>query len=236
MSRIALKFIIDPVRAILASGKIALFLSIVIFNLTGAAGAKESVPGQFEYYVLALSWSPSYCAGDAGQTDNQQCGPGRRFAFVIHGLWPQYQKGWPEYCATRENWIPQTLINDMMDVMPSKKLIIHEWKKHGTCSGLSQAEYFNSAREIFGGLKIPARYLSPQAPVTITPQQLVVDFVKSNTALTADMLSVQCGNATGQARLSELFVCVNKAGNFTACGTNEKRQCRAKTIVMPPVK
>ena len=236
MPRSALQFFIDPVCAILASGKIALFLFIAFFSLPGAAEAKGPVPRQFDYYVLALSWSPSYCAGDAGQSDRQQCAPGRRFDFVVHGLWPQYAKGWPEFCKTRESWIPQELIDGMMDVMPSKKLIIHEWKKHGTCSALSQAEYFNSARRIFGALKIPARYLFPQAPIEITPQQLVVDFVKSNKALTADMLSVQCGNATGQARLSELFVCVNKAGSFIPCGENEKRQCRAKTIVMPPVK
>jgi ribonuclease T2 len=236
MPRIALQFISNFVRAISVACEIAIFLIIANLTLTDTAYAKASKSGQFDYYVLALSWSPSYCAGEAGQNDFQQCAPGRRFAFVVHGLWPQYAKGWPEYCATREAWVPQMLIDGMMGVMPSKKLIIHEWKKHGTCSELSQAEYFNYARQIFGALRIPARYLSPQAPVTITPGQLVVDFVKSNKALTADMLSVQCGNATGQARLSELFVCVNKAGSFTPCGANEKQQCRAKTIVMPPVK
>jgi ribonuclease T2 len=236
MPRIAFHVFTHNARAVIAICEIAIFLLIVNLSLVPASQADAQKPGQFDYYVLALSWSPSFCTGEVGQTDRQQCAPGRRFAFVIHGLWPQYVKGWPEYCATNESWIPQKLIDGMMDVMPSKKLIIHEWKKHGTCSGLSQTEYFNSARRIFGELKIPARYLSPQAPVTITPDQLVVDFVKSNRALTADMLSVQCGNATDQARLSELFVCANKAGGFTPCGVNEKRQCRAKTIVMPPVK
>jgi len=236
MPRIALHFFTCSTRPVIAICEIAIFLLIVNLSLVSASWADAQKPGKFEYYVLALSWSPSYCAGEAGQNDSQQCAPGRRFAFVIHGLWPQYHKGWPEYCATNENWIPQELIDGMMDVMPSKRLIIHEWKKHGTCSGLSQVEYFNSARQAFEGLRIPARYLSPQAPVTITPGQLVVDFVKSNKALTVDMLSVQCGNATGQARLSELFVCVNKAGSFIPCGENEKRQCRAKAIVMPPVK
>ena len=236
MPRIALQFISNFVRAIFVASEIAIFLLIVNLSLVPTSQADAQKPGRFDYYVLALSWSPSYCAGEAGQTDRQQCAPGRRFAFVVHGLWPQYAKGWPEFCETRENWVPQELIDGMMDVMPSKKLIIHEWKKHGTCSGLSQAEYFNSARQIFGGLRIPARYLSPLAPVTITPEQLVTDFVKSNRGMIADMLSVQCGNATDLARLSELRVCVNKAGSFTACGANEKRQCRAKTIVMPPVK
>jgi ribonuclease T2 len=223
-------------QTILASCKVALFLFISILILITAAGAKDQRPGQFDYYVLALSWSPSYCAGEAGQNDHQQCAPGRRFAFVVHGLWPQHNEGWPEYCRTREGWIPQPVIDGIIDVMPSKKLIIHEWKKHGTCSGLSQKDYFNTVKEFFGQVRIPARYLSPQAPVMVAPGQLVGDFVKTNKGLTADMLSVQCGNARDQARLSELRVCVNKEGSFIACGLNETRQCRAKTLVLLPVK
>jgi ribonuclease T2 len=236
MPRSAFQIFAHSVRAIAAIGEIAIFLFIAILSLNLPSYAEAQKPGQFEYYVLALSWSPSYCAGEAGQNDTQQCAPGRRFAFVVHGLWPQYVRGWPEFCATRETWVPQELIDGMMDVMPSKKLVIHQWKKHGSCSGLSQAEYFNSARQIFGGLRIPARYLSPQAAVTITPEQLVTDFVKSNRGMTADMLSVQCGNARDRARLSELRVCVNKTGSFAACGENETRRCRAKIIVLPPVK
>lgn len=236
MPRIALQAIAHVVRAIVASCEVTIFLIILNLGLAEVSRAEVQKPGQFDYYVLALSWSPSYCDGQAGQNDKPQCAPGRRFAFVIHGLWPQHAKDWPEYCVTRETWVPQELIDGMMDVMPSKKLIIHQWKKHGSCSGLSQVDYFNSTRQIFGSLRIPARYLSPQAAVTITPEQLVTDFVKSNKGLTADMLSVQCGNARDRARLSELRVCVNKAGSFTACGENETRQCGAKTIVLPPVK
>lgn len=236
MPRIALEALANTVRAIIATCEITIFLLIANLDLAGTSHAEGQEPGQFDYYVLALSWSPSYCAGAGGQSDRQQCEPGRHFAFVVHGLWPQYVKGWPQYCQTREDWVPQKLIDGMIDVMPSKRLIIHEWKKHGTCSGLSQADYFGSVRQIFEDLRIPARYLSPLDPVIITPEQLVTDFVKSNKGLTADMLSVQCGNARDQARLSELQVCVNKAGSFTACGVNEQRQCKARIIVMPPVK
>lgn len=223
-------------RAILAARELAFILVLIIFAQAAGLSAKEQRRGQFDDFVLALSWSPSYCAGDPGQRDAQQCAPGRRFAFVVHGLWPKFVNGWPESCESRKEMIPQERIDAMLDVMPSKKLIIHEWKKHGACSGLTQADYFGSVRKIFGSLRIPARYLSPQAPVTITPEQLVVDFVKSNRGLTADMLSVQCGTASDLARLSELWICVNKTGSFTACGTTDRWQCRAKTIVMPPVK
>jgi ribonuclease T2 len=213
--------------------------ALVIASLAGlsfAAAARDQKAGKFDYYVLALSWSPTYCAGDAGQNDFQQCAPGRKFAFVVHGLWPQYNRGWPQDCPTRENWVEQEQIDGMMDIMPSKRLIIHEWKKHGTCSGLSQEGYFSAVRRMFDQVRIPARYLSPQADVAVTSEQLVTDFVKSNRGLTSRMLSVQCGNGTGRARLSELRICVDKSGVFAACGVNEKRQCRAETLVLPPVK
>jgi ribonuclease T2 len=209
---------------------------LCLFAGSGMAFAKQPRAGAFDYFVLALSWSPSYCAGDAGRKDTTQCAPGRRFAFVVHGLWPQYQQGWPQNCETDESWVSQDEIDLMMPVMPSKRLIIHQWKKHGSCSGVSQSDYFRATRVLFEKVKVPARYLSPTADVITTPEQLVTDFVKTNKDLTAAMLSVQCGNAKDRARLSELRVCLDKRGNFAACGGNEARSCQAKTLVMPQVR
>lgn len=200
------------------------------------SGARAPQAGDFDYFVLALSWSPTYCATPAGENDESQCSPGRRFAFVVHGLWPQFDKGWPEYCNSRESWVAEKNISDMMAIMPSRKLIIHEWKKHGTCAGVSQDEYFRATRLLFERLRIPARYLSPTADVITTPEQLVTDFVKTNRDLTSAMLSVQCGNSRDRARLSELRICLDKRGNYAACGSNESRACRAKTLVMPRVR
>lgn len=209
-------------------------LALVLW--AGNAWAKQPRSGVFDYFVLALSWSPTYCASNAGKDDLSQCAPGRRFAFVVHGLWPQFQQGWPQNCPTEEDWVSQEQIDAMMGVMPSKKLIIHEWKKHGACAGVSQADYFKATRLLFEKVKVPARYLSPTTDVLTTPEQLVTDFVKTNKGLTADMLSVQCGNTRGRARLSELRVCLDKRGNFAACGGNEARSCRASQLVMPQVR
>jgi ribonuclease T2 len=120
--------------------------------------------------------------------------------------------------------------------MPSRKLIIHEWKRHGTCSGVSQADYFRAIRLLRDKVKVPARYLSPQQDVVTTPEQLKKDFMGTNFGLRADMLSVQCGNARDTARLSDLRICLDRQGAFTACGGNEARACRARTLIMPRVK
>ncbi|MCB1379875.1 MAG: ribonuclease T2 [Alphaproteobacteria bacterium] len=227
------QFVFSLVARLLGRAIAALVLAAA---LSLAAAARDARSGSFDYFTLSLSWSPTYCDGPAGRDDRQQCGPGRRFAFVVHGLWPQYDSGWPENCATRESWVPDAVISDMLDVMPSKRLIIHEWKKHGSCSGLSIADYFAATRLLFEKIRIPARYLSPQAAVVTTPQQLVTDFVKTNRELTSGMISVQCGNARDRARLSELRVCIDRRGNFRQCGANESRQCRARTLILPPVR
>lgn len=213
---------------------LAAFCAATLLLTAGPAAASDQ-PGDFDYYVLSLSWSPTYCASPDGADDSQQCSPGRRYAFVVHGLWPQYDKGWPQDCGG-DMWVPNDVISGMMDIMPSKRLIIHEWKKHGTCSGLAMDRYFDEVRRVFQSVRIPARYLSPTAPITTTPQQLITDFVKTNRDLTVDMLSVQCGNSRDDARLSELRICLDKDGNFGQCGSNEARQCRAKRLVLPPVR
>ncbi|MGE0213714.1 MAG: ribonuclease T, partial [Parvibaculaceae bacterium] len=156
--------------------------------------------------------------------------------FVVHGLWPQHARGWPEFCDTRERWVPDERIRDMLPIMPSKRLIIHEWRKHGTCSGLSQDEYFGLTQRLFEKVRIPARYLSPTALVSVSPGQLADDFVKSNAWLDHGMIAVDCGNRRDRARLQEIKICFSPDGEPTRCGANERQQCRASTIQMPPVR
>ena len=199
------------------------------------AGLKPAFAQDFDYYTLALSWSPTWC-GDQRNADEDQCQPGRRFAFVVHGLWPQHEQGWPQNCGPAER-LPQSLIEKQLDIMPARGLVIHQWRKHGTCSGLDAREYFSQVRERFQSVRIPARYLSPARTVEVRPAELINDFVKSNKGLTADMLSVQCGGRRGgRARLTELRVCMDKQEGFDRCGENERRSCQADTLVLPPVR
>jgi ribonuclease T2 len=211
-------------------------LLITILLWVSPAFAREEKPGQFDYYVLVLSWSPTFCGTNAAQTEAAQCAPGRRLAFVVHGLWPQYQQGWPDFCDTREGWVNEEQIQQMMDIMPSKRLVIHQWRKHGSCSGLSQQDYFEATRSAREALRIPARYLSPGADLVVTPQQLVSDFTKSNRGLLTEMVSVQCGHGKGTASLRELRICLDRAGAFAPCGENERRQCQARQLILPKVR
>ena len=191
--------------------------------------------GKFDYYALVLSWSPSYCEATGTKRGDPQCTANRPYAFVLHGLWPQYNKRWPEYCPTKQKtWISKQLINDMLDIMPSKKLIIHEYKKHGTCSGLSPENYYKASRILYNSIKIPARYQNLTKPLLIAPSELEKDFLDVNPKLKPDMISIVCGSR----RMREIRICFTKKGHLTACGPNENQSklCRAKKTYLPPMR
>jgi len=210
-------------------------LVLALFTLPTEVSAR-GIPGKFDYYALVLSWSPTYCSSPAGRNSTAQCGRQRRYAFVVHGLWPQYSRGWPQDCRRKPPYIPNTLIRSLYDIMPSKRLIIHEWRKHGSCSGLRAQAYFSLARNLFEKIKIPARYILPNRTIFTTPGQLVEDFINTNPVLKPDMISVQCGNNPRRARLAEVKICFNRRGKPINCGRNENRQCRTRQLILPPVR
>ena len=125
----------------------ALAVAAALFGASGAAFAQgydqRGTPGEFDFYVLALSWSPTYCDGDGGRREAEgQCRPGRGLGFVVHGLWPQYTRGYPSNCASVERAPTRQAMELAGEVYPSPGLARHEWRQHGTCSGLDPAAYF----------------------------------------------------------------------------------------------
>jgi ribonuclease T2 len=204
--------------------------------LAGPTGIGNA-PGSFDYYALVLSWSPTHCACSEGQRDTTQCAPadGRGYGFVLHGLWPQYERGYPEDCPTlKRPYVRQTVIDKMLDVMPGKGLIIHEYKKHGTCSGLSPPAFFEIARRLYDSIRMPAAFLDPGAAQVMSPREVVQAFVSANPGLSPDMVAVGCGGPGSQLR--EVRVCFSKAGVPRSCGPNEDQLCRGGRIEVPPVR
>jgi ribonuclease T2 len=187
-----------------------------------------------DHYVLALSWSPSFCAASDAESESLQCGGSASHGFVVHGLWPQYSRGWPEYCPSQERWIPEKIISAMLPLMPSKRLVIHEWRKHGTCSGLSVSAYFGLVQRLFAKLTIPERYRSPTRAVRDSPAAIVSDFIKANPGLNLSMIGLACRPSARTASLTEIRICFSPAGEFTHCGSRSRSDCQADTLVLPP--
>jgi len=209
------------------------------FKKDRSAYAQKHKAGDFDYYALVLSWSPTHCATPRGRRDRTQCSPrtGRGYSFVLHGLWPQYERGYPEKCRTPYRpYVSKRTISSMMDIMPSKGLIIHEYRKHGTCSGLVPRDYFSLSRKLHDKIKIPTAYKAPQKEQFVSPQNLVDDFTAANPDLKANMMGVVCRGSGN--RLREIRICFSKDGTLRRCGNNENQRklCKAKRMFVPPVR
>jgi ribonuclease T2 len=198
-----------------------------------AQDARQNEPGKFDFYVLSLSWSPSFCASahDSGRSGGAQCGT-RPYSFVVHGLWPQYEKGFPEYCEQPSPRLYHGIVSEMLDLMPAPHLIYNEWDKHGTCSGLGPRVYFETIRKARAAVKIPPDYVDLKDPLSVAPDAVRDAFIKANSGLTPAGIAVDCDNR----RLTDIRICFSKDLQFRDCPGVVKRACRRDQIVMPPVR
>lgn len=209
---------------------IALFATLLTLSLFAIASPRRSnsKPGVFDYYILSLSWSPEYCHNVA---TSQQCTGQRHFGFVVHGLWPQFANGeWPESCTNADG--PSDAAR-LLDIMPSFQLIQHEWRTHGTCSGLDANGYFGLVRRVYESIHIPNRFVAPSRYIVISASELKREFERANPALRDDSLSISCN---GGKYLSEIRVCLGKNLAPVPCPPRASRSCDATQLRMAPVR
>jgi ribonuclease T2 len=211
---------------------IAILFALFSFSVPGLAqDARQNTPGEFDYYVLALSWSPSFCDAAGERAPRQQCGE-RPYAFVVHGLWPQYEKGFPEFCQVPAPRLDRNLVSSMLDLMPAPRLVFHEWDRHGTCSGQQPRGYFETVRKARALVKIPADYLDVKSHLSVTPDEVEAAFVKANPGLSREAIAVTCDSR----RLREVRICISKEFGFRECPEVDRRACRREKLDMPPVR
>jgi ribonuclease T2 len=209
---------------------------MLIFAIVALAqDRRQGEPGQFDYYVLALSWSPSYCEARQDRAPNRapdrQCG-GRPFSFVVHGLWPQYERGFPSYCQVPAPRLDRAIVGSMLDLMPSPRLIFHEWDQHGTCSGLPPRAYFEAVRKARAVVKIPPEYLDLDKPIAVAPGEVTEAFVKANPGLSRAAITVFCDRKW----LTEVRICLGKDLSFRDCSEVRRHACRIDKARMPAVR
>lgn len=188
--------------------------------------------GEFDYYVLSLSWSPTFCAltGDARGED--QCDPRHDHSFTLHGLWPQYELGWPSYCRTSARDPSRADTRAMADIMGSSGLAWHEWKKHGRCSGLSAEDYFVASRLAYERVQIPDVLAELDRDVKL-PASVVEDaFLEANPGLARNMITITCE----AGRIDEARICLTRDLDFRACGEDTIRDCRMQDALMEAVR
>ncbi len=212
-------------------------LLIVSFAVPGLAGPREfrgAKPGDFDLYVLALSWSPGFCASGGQSRSSEQCAEGAGLGFVVHGLWPQYERGYPAFCGSVDRAVRSSDLALVDGVIPTRGLARHQWRKHGGCTGLSPSAYFRATAEAF------ALVARPEAEIvdagTLRPLAVEQAFVALNPPLRTDMMAVDCGrDDDGRVVLQEVRICLTRdLRRFRTCPTEVERDtCRSPTIAIP---
>lgn len=203
-----------------------------LWVLTLPARAEGERAGQFDYYVLSLSWSPSWCALEGDARRSVQCRHGTGNGWILHGLWPQYERGWPSDCrgATRQPSRSET--RAMADIMGEAGSAWYQWKKHGRCSGLDPADYFALARRAYASITRPKIFRKLPRIVALPARVVEQAFLKANPGLAPDGVTVTCKAGLVQ----EVRICLTRELNPRACGADVARDCTLRDAKMAPIR
>ena len=207
-----------------------LAIGALLAGLPLSAAKKKKKAPDFDYYLLALSWAPDFCATAGSSGNAAECGVGRKVAFVVHGLWPQGSgsRG-PENCGGSP--VSNAIVQTMLSYIPTASLIQHEWTAHGTCSGLSTAEYFAAVRKARDSVTIPAEFKAPAQALKLSPKSIEDAFSAANPTFPKTAFRTSCKSGM----LQEARICFGKDLSPRAC-TSSAGECALPTMQVLPVK
>ncbi|WP_227268335.1 ribonuclease T2 [Roseobacter weihaiensis] len=205
-------------------------ISCLLLALPTLAPADRA--GSFDYYVLSLSWSPNWCALEGDARGSDQCDARHDHGWILHGLWPQYERGYPADCQTVEPAPSRRMTSEMADIMGTSGLAWHQWRKHGTCSGLSAEEYYGLSRRAYTGITRPKILRQLTDPVRIAPKVIEEAFLAENTGLSADQITITCKDG----HIQEARICLTKDLAPRRCGADVLRDCSAASALFTPVR
>jgi len=206
-----------------------LFVLPFLLFFCGFARAEGERAGDFDYYVLALSWSPTFCALEGEARGNPQCD--RPLGWVLHGLWPQFEQGWPSNCRTSERNPSRSDTSAMADIMGSSGSAWHQWKKHGRCSGLSSQDYYDLSRLAYNKVNRPEVLRKLSKSVTLPATLIEEAFLKANPDWQANMLTITCK----KGRIQEARLCLARDLSPRKCGRDVIRDCSMNDALFDPI-
>jgi ribonuclease T2 len=194
--------------------------------------ARSDVAGQFDYYILSLSWSPNWCALEGNARQSVQCDASQKHGWILHGLWPQYNKGYPAFCQTAERAPSRQMTSAMADIMGTPGLAWHQWKKHGSCSGLSAANYFALARQAYNNINRPEVFRKLDRTITLPAGLIESAFTRANYGLDPDEITITCKSG----HVQEARICLSKTLEPVICGPDVIRDCALRAAIFEPIR
>ncbi|WP_299828047.1 ribonuclease T2 [uncultured Roseobacter sp.] len=206
--------------------------ALIWLLMASPLAAQEHRAGVFDYYVLSLSWSPTWCALEGDARGSDQCAPRHDHGWILHGLWPQYERGYPEYCKTRERAPSRRMTREMADVMGTSGLAWHQWKKHGTCSGLSAPDYYALSREAYARVIRPEVFRKLDKPVRLPASVVEEAFLQSNPDLEAKGITITCK----AGHIQEARICLTRDLSPRTCGADVLLDCSSPSALFTPVR
>ncbi len=197
-----------------------------------AAFAEGEQAGKFDYYVLSLSWSPTWCSLEGDVRNSAQCSRDRALGWVLHGLWPQFERGWPSYCRGSARNPSRSDTAAMADITGTAGLAWHAWNKHGRCSGLTSDDYFEAARTAFDAVEKPGVLRELTDAVRLPADVVEAAFLEVNPELSADGITITCKSG----RIQEARICLSKSLEPRTCGMDVIRDCQMRDALLEPVR
>ena len=207
-------------------------IAALMMGLAGPVGAEAERAGDFDYYVMSLSWSPNWCAETGDGRGDPQCDKGRGLSFTLHGLWPQFEAGYPSYCRTGERDPSRADTAAMADIMGGAGLAFYEWKKHGRCSGLAAREYFSVSRRAYQAVVIPEVFKALNRDVELPASVVEAAFIEANPGLQPDQITVTCD----RWMIEEVRLCLTRDLEPRGCGADVVQDCTSQRAVMEAVR
>lgn len=207
-------------------------LILALMFAVGMAHADGERAGEFDYYVMALSWTPTWCTLEGDDRGSPQCDDGQGFGFTLHGLWPQHEAGWPAFCPTVMRAPSRGMTGDMADIMGTSGLAWHQWRKHGVCSGLEARDYYALSRLAYESVERPDLLRRLDNEVRLPAGVIEEAFLEVNPQLSPDMLTVTCR----ANRIQEVRICLTRELEPRVCGADTIRDCTSPDALFSPMR
>lgn len=210
-----------------------IFACLMIWMTTSTmAQAEGEVAGEFDYYVISLSWSANWCALEGDARRSPQCDAATGNGWILHGLWPQFHRGYPSYCQTIHRPPSRSMTAEMADIMGTPGLAWHQWKKHGTCTNLSAADYYTLSRTAYRRITRPDIFRKLTRDIRLPASVVEEAFLKANPTVEPDGITITCK----QGYIQEARICLSRELDPVPCGRDVVRDCTLGDALFTPMR